>query len=120
MYLMTDGEMHGTVSNTVKSSTNLTLGPQDLNRSSTMTANKIERNLVPCGIPPWSIMVDKSEESRQTLYVLSIRNAATHLTKHPPNLALMHSIKGHAILMVRFISGMTLVKQHKIIVLIIK
>ena len=82
MDLMTDGELHGTISNTVKSSTNLTLGPQDLNRSSTMTANNIEPNLVPCGIPPLSILVDESEESRQTLCVLPIRNAATHLTKH--------------------------------------
>ena len=83
MYLMTDEELRGTISNTVKASTNLTLGSQDLNRSSTMAADKIELNLVPCGIPPLSMLVDESEESRQTLCVLSIRNAATHLTKHP-------------------------------------
>ena len=83
MYLMTDEELRGTISNTVKSSKNLTLGPQDLSRSSTMTANKIKLNLVPCGIPPLSMLVDESEESRQTLCVLPIKNAATHLTYTP-------------------------------------
>ncbi|KAK2552008.1 hypothetical protein P5673_027022 [Acropora cervicornis] len=52
MYLMTDEELRGTISNTVKSSTNLTLGSQDLNRSSTMAADKIEPNLMVQPFPP--------------------------------------------------------------------
>ena len=77
----TAGELRGITSIIVRSSTYLILGPQEHTRSSTMTANKIGLNLVPCGIPPFR---DDAFQS-WTRCDLPWRKAAIHLTKEGCN-----------------------------------
>ena len=76
-----EGEVLGTTSRTVKTSTYFSLGTQDETRSLTIIANKRGPSLVPWGIPPFRTLAVEVASMRLINCVLPSKKAATHLNK---------------------------------------
>ena len=76
-----DGELRGTTSKTVRSSTNLMRAPQLWTRSLTITANNTGPNFVPWGMPPFRYKGAETEGQTRVTWVLPCKKDATHLSK---------------------------------------
>ena len=80
-YIHKDGELRGTTSKTVRSSTNLMRTPQLWTRSLTITTNNTGPNFVPWRIPPFRYKGAETEAPTRVTWALPCKKDATHLSK---------------------------------------